>query len=185
MTDDLANALRAIVDRLERLQIPYMIVGSVAGLAHGRPRATQDFDVVVDLDLDRLDALLAALPADRYYVSREAAVDALRRETLFNIIDMETGWKVDVVPLKRREFSRTELARRRPLQLLGMTVQVASVEDTIIAKLEWSTLAGGSARQLEDVRELLRAGSAIDRAYVESWIARLGLAEAWASALSP
>lgn len=181
MTDDLADALRAIVERLEHLGIPYMLVGSVAGLAHGRTRATQDFDIVADLDRARLDALLRQLPSDRFYVSRDAALDALRRETLFNIIDTVTGWKVDIVPLKRREFSRTELARRRTLQLFGMQLQVASVEDTIIAKLEWSTLAGGSARQIEDVRELLKT-SGVDIAYVESWVTKLGLAQAWAQA---
>src|SRR5207245_573935 len=61
VTDDLVSTLRSIVDRLNQLRIPYMIVGSIAALAHGRSRATQDFDLVIELDRARLRALVASL----------------------------------------------------------------------------------------------------------------------------
>jgi hypothetical protein len=183
MSDDLAATLRALLDRLAVLGLRYMLVGSVAALAHGRSRATQDFDVVVDLDETSLRRLLAALPAGRFYVSLEAALDALVRRTLFNIIDLETGWKIDVVPLKRRPFSVRELDRRVPVSLFGATVYVATVEDTIVAKLEWSKMSGGSARQMEDITELLRiAGGRLDRDYVDAAVSELGLAEEWRAA---
>ena len=44
MTDELTDTLREIVSRLEARGIPYMLVGSVAALAYGRTRSTQDFD---------------------------------------------------------------------------------------------------------------------------------------------
>lgn len=50
MSDDLAATLRAIIERLSALGVEYMLVGSVAALAYGRSRATQDFDLVVALD---------------------------------------------------------------------------------------------------------------------------------------
>jgi hypothetical protein len=184
VTDDLASTLRAIIDRLAETEIPYMLVGSVAALAHGRSRATQDFDLVIDVDAARLRALVASLPAARFYVSEEAALDALQRQTMFNVIDLETGWKIDLVPRKRRPFSGVEFSRRQKLELLGLRVFVASVEDTIIAKLEWSKLGGGSSRQLEDVRELVSlAGDRLDHAYVRRWVADLGLEAEWEAIL--
>jgi hypothetical protein len=166
--------------RLEGLDIAYMVVGSVAALAHARARTTQDVDIVIDADERQLRALCAALPEERFYASVEAALDAHRRETRFNVIDVETGWKIDLIPLKRRAFSQREFQRRLPLTLLGMQVFVATVEDTIVAKLEWSTLAGASARQLEDARELVRvAGDSLDRTYVEACVAELGIEAAW------
>jgi hypothetical protein len=75
MNDDTASALRSIVERLEAVGIEYMIVGSIAGLAHGRTRATQDFDVVIEVDRARLSELLASLPASRFYASEDAARD--------------------------------------------------------------------------------------------------------------
>lgn len=61
-----------------------------------------------------------------------------------------------------------------------MQLFVASVEDVILSKLEWSTMAGGSARQLEDVRELVRiAGESLDKAYIEAAVDELGIVAAW------
>jgi len=66
-------------------------------------------------------------------------------------------------------------------ELLGERVAVATLEDVILSKLEWATI-GGSARQIEDVRRLLTIGSDIlDFAYVERWVASLGLRLAWES----
>lgn len=180
MSDDLAASLRAILERLAKLGIPYMLVGSIAALAHGRSRATQDFDVVVSLDLASLRALLAELPASRFYVSEDAALDALQRSTMFNVIDLVTGWKIDLIPLKKRPFSQREFARRSSIEVFDLKVEVATLEDVVLAKLEWAKLGGGSARQLEDVQELLRiGGERVDRAYLELGVAELGVATEW------
>lgn len=180
MSDDLVATLRAIVERFDALSIAYMIVGSVAALAHGRARSTQDFDVVIEVDRASLLALVRSLPPERFYVSEDAAIEALERRSPFNVIDLATGWKIDLIPLKPRAFSKREFARRRPLPTFDLTVDVASVEDVILAKLEWSKREGGSSRQLEDVRELVRiAGDRLDRAYVDRGAAELGGEDAW------
>lgn len=100
---------------------------------------------------------------------------------MFNVVDTESGWKADLIIRKPRAFSRTEFARRESLDLDGVLLWVATVEDTILAKLEWAKL-GGSARQLEDVAALLAvAGEGFDRAYVERWVGELGLGREWSS----
>ena len=61
----------------------------------------------------------------------------------------------------------------------GLPLHVASLEDLIVAKLEWAKL-GGSARQLDDVTAMLRvAGPAVDRAYLDGWIDTLELQREW------
>jgi hypothetical protein len=61
---------------------------------------------------------------------------------------------------------------------------VASLEDVLIAKLEWSRL-GDSALQRRDVAQLLaRTWRRLDQAYVERWVAELGLDEEWRTAVS-
>ena len=110
-------------------------------------------------------------------------MEALRYETQFNVLDMTTGWKADLIPRKHRAFSETEFARRTRLEVMGVSMYVASVEDIIVAKLEWAK-AGGSERQLEDVRTLVRLrGDELDRAYVEQWVQRLELREMWVRAV--
>ena len=116
------------------------------------------------------------------YVSPEAAREALAIRTMFNVIDVESGWKVDLIVRKDRAFSRSEFERRIPLAFGPITLPVATVEDLVLAKLEWARL-GGSARQLEDVRALVRiAGEAFDRRYAAQWVDSLGVAEQWHAA---
>ncbi|MFT4979559.1 MAG: hypothetical protein ACI8S6_005470 [Myxococcota bacterium] len=64
-----------------------------------------------------------------------------------NIIDMETGWKVDLTVCKRRPSSKTEFDRRRSEAVLGVALMVCSPEDSILSKLEWAKKSGGSERQ--------------------------------------
>ncbi len=175
----LSGILRTVVTALEANGVPFMITGSVGAAAHGAGRATMDVDLVIQATAAQLESVVAALDGPTIDVSRDAALEALTTESMFNIVDTETGWKADVIVCKSRPFSQSEFGRRQPLELDGMRLWVASVEDVILSKLEWAKL-GGSVRQLEDVTALLRvAGDEIDRAYLERWINELGLREQW------
>lgn len=180
----LSDLVAQIVERLDRAGIPYMITGSLASSFHGEPRATRDADLVIDPTPDALRRFLDALSeADGFYVDTDAALDALHRRTQFNVVDVETGWKVDFVIRKDRPFSVEEFRRRQPVELLGTTAYVATAEDTIIAKLEWP-LAGESERQLRDVASIVSVvGDKLDQQYLQRWIADLGLGDLWESAL--
>jgi hypothetical protein len=158
-----------------------MVAGSFASTAHGLPRSTQDLDLVIDPPTaSTFDALLASIPTDQYYVDIDAARDALRRRSIFNVIDLASGWKVDLILRKNRAFSRDEFARRVKMSVLGVPAFVASAEDTIVAKLEWSKLGGGSQRQRRDVAGIVATvGAALDRAYIERWVRDLELADEW------
>jgi len=57
----------------------------------------------------------------------------------------------------------------------GLPLFVASAEDVVIAKLQWSKLAQ-SQRQIEDVASILRLRwEVLDRSYLERWISELDL----------
>jgi hypothetical protein len=124
---------------------------------------------------DLLRAMQHALDAARIDVAR----DALRRRSMFNVIEMDTGWKIDLVIRKDRSFSIEELRRRIEVPVFGVVAPLATAEDTMIAKLEWAR-EGQSQRQLEDVVGILRVrGTTLDRRYIEHWVAVLGLDELW------
>ena len=184
MGGEVSGLLDRVAQMLEAAGIPFMVAGSFASTAHGLPRSTQDLDLVIDPpDAAALEAMLASIPADQYYVDADAARDALRRRSMFNMIDLASGWKVDLIVRKNRAFSRDEFARRMKMSVLGVPVFVASPEDTIVAKLEWSKLAGGSQRQRRDVAGIVATvGAALDRAYIERWVRDLELADEWEAA---
>lgn len=178
--DSVDDVIHRIIDILDAANVPYMLTGSFASSLHGMPRATQDIDLVIAPTADSLEALLNHFPEDRYYVSRATAFDAYRRHSLFNVIDFATGWKIDFIVRKPRDFSSVEFERRAPAHVLGTTVFVASPEDVLLSKLEWAKLAQ-SERQIEDAAGIMRIqGQDLDTAYIEHWAQTLGLAAQWA-----
>lgn len=173
-----AALIADVIRRLEAAAIPYMITGSVASSYYGEPRATRDLDVVIAPDASSLEDLVAGLTADGYYVDRDAARDAFRGRSQFNAIGSD-ALKVDFIIRKDRPFSVREFERRRPVYLLGNQSFVASVEDLIVAKLEWAA-TGPSELQLRDVAGILAiSGDEIDRNYVSAWISALRLEDVW------
>lgn len=159
-----------------------MVTGSFASSAHGRARATEDIDIVVAPSPDQLEALVAEFPRDRYYVDRDAALEALRQHSQFNIIDVESAWKADLIMRKEREFSHAEFQRRRAYSINAMRVFVATAADVLIAKLEWAR-ASGSDRQIEDAAGIIEIqGADLDVAYVERWVRDLDLDDEWRKA---
>lgn len=178
----LRDFLARLTGALDQAGVPYMVSGSIASTYYSAPRTTQDVDIVVELDGVRLQALLASFPEDELYYSPDAAREALRRRSMFNVIDLQTGWKADLIVRKGRSFSVEELRRRVQVDLLGLPVWMATAEDCVLSKLEWAR-AGSSERQIRDVRGILDAqASALDLAYVERWVRELGLDEQWAEA---
>jgi len=176
------DVLRRIVARLDAAAIPFMLTGSFANAVHGAPRATQDIDFVIDADEARVRAFVRSLPPTQYYVDEDAAIEALGHESSFNVVDRETGWKIDLIIRKSRPFSVEEFERRQLVDLDGVALAVATPEDTIIAKLEWAR-ASGSARQLEDVASVLRLrGDQLDEQRIRRWVTAFGLTDQWAVA---
>jgi hypothetical protein len=180
--DSVESTIRRLLAALDSSGVPYMLTGSFASSFHGAPRTTQDIDVVIAPTLGALFNLLKEFPQDRYYVSRDAALQAFGSESLFNVIDMTSGWKIDFIVRKSRPFSLTEFERRLKADLLGTSLYVASAEDVIIAKLEWAKMSE-SERQLDDVAGIIRTQlGSLDLSYVDGWVASLALQTQWDTA---
>jgi hypothetical protein len=168
-----AELLATIVTQLDAAGIPHMLAGSMASSFHGQPRSTQDIDLVIDPDQQSLGRFVDGLDQARFNVGD--AQGALRHRSQFNVIDAKTGWKVDLIIRKDRPFSREEFARRQAVDVLGVAAQLATAEDTILAKLEWAQ-AGDSERQLADVVAMLAVGGdAVDVSYLDRWASELGV----------
>src|SRR3989304_5258952 len=86
-----------IVEILERLQIPYIVTGSIASMAYGEPRLTNDIDIVADVEEKHISGLLEAFPPNEFYISEDMIRDAIRRKSQFNIIHPASGLKIDII----------------------------------------------------------------------------------------
>jgi len=159
MLHEQISVLLQVTGVLERLEVPYFVAGSFASNAHGLYRATADADLVADLKVRHAEPLAAALEKD-FYLDRAAILDAVKRRASFNVIHLDTAQKVDVFLLKREWFPVSEMERRQRCRLSTERpdeVWMASVEDTILAKLDWFRLGGGvSDRQWGDITGVMK-----------------------------
>jgi hypothetical protein len=173
---DVMEALTPLVEAFDRLGIAYYIGGSVSSSLHGLARQSQDVDVIADIQPNQVRSLVQALQGD-YYVDEQAWQAAIRHGTLYNVIHLNTMLKLDLIPLKRRAFTREEAHRAQPhrLEAGARPVRVASAEDAILAKLEWFEMGGrSSGRQWNDILGIMRRqGASLDLAYLRHWAATL------------
>ncbi len=136
--------LKHVVGVLDALGIEYMTTGSVASSLQGQPRSTHDIDLVVHLSTGQVDALVAAFASPRYYLAPEAIRDALQHRSMFNLLDLDEGEKVDFWLLTDEPFDQSRFARKERAEVFGISLHVSAPEDTILAKLRWAKLSGGS-----------------------------------------
>lgn len=172
--------LQNIVEILERLQIPYLITGSVAAMAYGEARLTNDIDVIADIKEEHIPVLFNAFPTQEFYISEEMIRNAIRRKGQFNIIHPESGLKVDVIVKKNTIFDECRFKRiHRIYPVETYQANFSSPEDVIIKKMEFYK-EGGSEKHLRDITGILKISSdIIDKDYISQWADRLNLREIW------
>lgn len=183
-----------ILQTLEAIGAPYMVIGAFAGAVYGVTRTTYDIDIVVDLAEEHIEALVAVYPPPRYYADPVQMRDSIRMGIMFNIIDTTRGEKADLVPLTMASRYRKALGRRvrQRVEIPGvepLEIWCARPEDVIVGKLmAWDE--GRSRKHETDIYEMmvfhyLGADSALsvklDEAYVDAQARMLGedVAELW------
>ncbi len=165
--------LRRVTTVLDAAGVPYMVAGSLGSSLFGQARATNDADIVIAPTAEQLPQVVDGL--SEYYVSREAATWAFQNRSMFNVIDVATGSKADLILLKNRPFSREEFSRRIQATVLGVPVWIVTPEDAILSKLEWSK-AGESERQFQDALWVVVVQfERLDWVYLRHWALELGV----------
>jgi hypothetical protein len=165
---------------LDGAAVGYMLTGSIVSSLQGEPRATHDIDFVVNLKESDISKLVALFPDPRYYLDPEAAAAAIKEKSMFNLIDTETGDKADFWILTDEPFDTSRFSRQRQEEFAGVKLTVPTPEDTILMKLKWARISGGSEKQfLDAVRVYEVQYGVLDLGYLETWIIRLDLADLW------
>ena len=177
---ELSELLRFVTGTLDRLGIPYLVTGSMATIAYGEPRLTNDIDLVVRLSPQQVLPLCEAFPEGRFYLSREAALEAAERCGQFNVLHPLSGLKIDLMVADDSEFNASRFGRVRLIALApDVSASFASPEDVILKKLEYYR-EGGSDKHLRDIAGVIKVmGHDLDRHYLEAWARRLGLSRLW------
>ncbi|MBX3376194.1 MAG: hypothetical protein KF678_04240 [Phycisphaeraceae bacterium] len=177
-----SDLVRLVHETCERLGLAYFVSGSVASSYYGEYRNTLDVDIVVDLPAPAISPLCSAFAQPEWYLSEEAAYEAVQRSGMFNIIHVPSGLKIDVSVLRPRPADELRMDRRTLVTLEGgIRAWFAAPEDVILAKLEFYQL-GGSDKHVRDIAGMLKTLDVpIDMAYLDHWALRLGVHREWAA----
>lgn len=173
------QVIALVGQRLTELKIPYFVGGGVASIVHGEERFTKDADIVIRIFPFHVPRFVKAFEAD-FVVSADAVQDALERRYAFNIIHIETAYKIDLYPITDEdEMEITALARRLQIDIGAGEIWLASAEDVILAKLKWFRKGGElSEKQWRDVLGILKVqGTNLDFTYLEPMAARFHLTD--------
>jgi len=158
LTDGPLDVALHVVRVLDDLGIPYVLGGSLASSLVGEPRATADVDLAIRLADADVAPLIRALEGE-FYVSEDAARDAVHRRASFNLVHLESVQKVDLFVLGDDLLDRRQLEGRARIRVGEDPPQelwVGSAEDQVLRKLQWYRTGGGvSDRQWGDVVGIL------------------------------
>ena len=82
---------------------------------------------------EHVDGLVKAFSAD-FYIDEDATRSAVRSRRIFNLMHLTSGVKVDLIVRKDSEYRHVEFARRKSVDLAGVSTWITSREDLILSK---------------------------------------------------
>ena len=145
------NQLKDVFSSFQRHDVRYLVIGGIAAVLYGVPRATFDLDILIEATPENsrrlLDALLDAQLGTAELTSPE---EILAHEiTIFR-----DRIRIDVQTSTPGITFADAWARRQSMTYQGQTFNVVARDDLIASKL-----AAGRAVDLEDVRLLRISGN--------------------------
>jgi len=169
-----AQFLQKLIRLIEAAGIPYVVCGSLGSSLHGQPRATNDADIIISPTQAQLAKLLKSLETG-YYVSAEAASEALRQCSMFNVIDSELGWKADLIFRKDGPYQLSEFNRRIKANVMGVDLWILSPEDVILSKLDWAKNTESNLQYRDVLGVIKLQWDKLDWDYLRHWTKELGV----------
>ncbi len=167
--EDQKMVLRDCTERFERLDIAYMLTGSMAMVNYAMMRMTADIDVVIEVSSHDAEKIINGFEPD-YYVPHGRVKDAISRKVMFNLLHQEKLVKIDCVIRKETEFQKTAFSNRKKVPFSDFDVWIISREDLILSKLSWAK-DKHSEMQIRDAANILRNG--FDEKYIKHWAREL------------
>jgi len=160
------DALGRLAGFLDRASVPYMVIGGIANIVWGEPRATLDIDVTVLVEAARIGAFIDRASVE-YRLLIQNPVEFIRETRVLPVED-RTGVRIDVV-FGLLPFEEEAVKRAVGVEIAGRSIRVCTAEDLILMKI-----ISDRPRDLADARAIVgRRRQSLDRKYLEPRIAEM------------
>jgi uncharacterized protein (DUF1330 family) len=168
---ELVELAKKIGEILDRYGMQYHLTGGIVASHYGDWRNTQDVDIVVEMDACKDRQGLFQEFKKEFYIDQQTFNEAIRMKSMFQLLDMNTMLRADiytasVLPCRFERIVEAEIVE-------GISLPIASPEDSILSKLRWIKL--GSGRSRKDVVAMLRVQENLDNVYLEATAEQLGV----------
>jgi hypothetical protein len=175
--DDLARFCELLSDT----DIHCIIVGSIAAMHFGEPRATIDIDLVLNALPEDADRIASAFRDERFYVPPISVImrELGRTGGQFTIIDTTTGLKADCYSADKDELGQYQFAHAIAGVLGTTPVYFAPPAAVIAKKLQYHAMSHQD-KHLRDIRAMLALSpELIDLRFLDHWTETHGFSVIW------
>ncbi len=170
---NIEDSFLAVVDALEELAIPYMIVGSISSSYYGIARPTQDADFVIALGSESMGPITMRL-GRQFRVDPQMSFETVTMSRRFVADVIGTPFKIEFFLLRDDPHDQERFRRRQRVSLLDRQIWLPTAEDVIVTKL-LRGLSAARSKDRDDVRDVIAIqGERIDWDYVHGWCEQQG-----------
>ena len=167
------DAIVAVIDALEALEIPYMIVGSLSTNLYGIPRSTKDADFVLQVAPQSLFQLAERLGAP-FRLDPQGSFETVTMTLRHILKPVGIPFLIELFHLSDDLYDQERFRRRQRKQMLNREVSAPTAEDVIVNKVRWAA-QGRRTKDRDDARDVIAVQrDRIDWDYVNSWCDRHG-----------
>lgn len=154
--------LKTVVEYFDSNDIEYVLVGGIAVIVYGNPRTTVDLDLVVKIDKAEMRDFAAYLQREGFFSDVDDMKQAFEDQTHFSAEERDSLFRLDIKGVYDQK-DKVTLKNRKKIEFEGITMYVASPEDTIANKLYY-----GSEQDIEDAESIyVRQEDELDYGYLE------------------
>ncbi len=154
--------LKTVVEYFDSNDIEYVLVGGIAVIVYGNPRTTVDLDLVVKIDKAEMRDFAAYLQREGFFSDVDDMKQAFEDQTHFSAEERDSLFRLDIKGVYDQK-DKVTLKNRKKIEFEGITMYVASPEDTIANKLYY-----GSEQDIEDAEGIyVRQEDELDYGYLE------------------
>jgi hypothetical protein len=167
------EAVLAVIDALEALEIPYMVVGSLSTNLYGIPRSTEDADLVLQIGPQTLSQLADHL-GPQFRLNPQASFETVTKTLRHILMPIGIPFKIELFHLSEQEHDQERFRRRLRMKMSNREVSAPMAEDVVITKVRWAFM-GRRSKDRDDARDVISVQSErLNWNYVNAWCDRLG-----------
>ncbi|TAL67336.1 MAG: hypothetical protein EPN82_15295 [Bacteroidetes bacterium] len=163
----MVELIKKLAQALDKRNLPYMVIGGQAAMLYRSPRFTNDIDISIGINPDRLNELLKVIDEIKLKILTDNPIKFVMEKMILPTID-ESGFRVDLI-LSQTQYEKDAIQRASVVDVQGIRVRYAIAEDIIIHKI-----FAGREIDLEDVRMIMISNKNLDIELIKGTLKQLG-----------